>query len=437
MLYDDFKTSVIQLFGPLERDFDGSQGRIFANNLKDAQNRIYRRLFDTLRNFPTVSGRLSRSSADTLMTVVGSQLSNEIKVAEISTGNFRVKSPIPLIDEADFHKWEESYLRDNNNVTLEVSKERSAFLIAALFVECLKSTRFKIQVPINGEVDIFPWMMEYVSIKVDFKKASIGNAQIKSETEILRHEVERNLADIRAQRVTFSDIENDYRVSLFGLQEKLETATRSIKSLEKELERVNTTQSDAVKVLAASSKKTISDHEVAIKKQIELQSIRQRWRDVKRRAALALAISGLVILILVALAIGLPIYFGQSVIDFLTPFNFKTVALQSSAAGAISMQLSRIVIVAVPVISYFWLMKIAVRLFMRSLMLMDDADQRATIMESYYTLTKDGMTDERALPMMLWAIFRPVPGHGPDGIEPPDFTEAINAGLKISPISSK
>lgn len=70
---------------------------------------------------------------------------------------------------------------------------------------------------------------------------------------------------------------------------------------------------------------------------------------------------------------------------------------------------------------------------MRSLVLMDDADQRATIMDSYYALTGDGMTDERALPMMLWAIFRPLPGHGPDGIEPPDFTEAINAGLKMGP----
>ncbi len=34
--------------------------------------------------------------------------------------------------------------------------------------------------------------------------------------------------------------------------------------------------------------------------------------------------------------------------------------------------------------------------------------------------------------MLLWAIFRQVPGHGPDGIDPPDFTEVINAGMKKS-----
>ncbi len=53
-------------------------------------------------------------------------------------------------------------------------------------------------------------------------------------------------------------------------------------------------------------------------------------------------------------------------------------------------------------------------------------------MESYTLLLRDGMDDERALPMLLWAIFRQVPGHGPDGIDPPDFTEVINAGMKKS-----
>jgi hypothetical protein len=51
-------------------------------------------------------------------------------------------------------------------------------------------------------------------------------------------------------------------------------------------------------------------------------------------------------------------------------------------------------------------------------------------MESYTLLLRDGMEDQRALPMLLWAIFRQVPGHGSDGIDPPDFTEVINAGMK-------
>ena len=74
---------------------------------------------------------------------------------------------------------------------------------------------------------------------------------------------------------------------------------------------------------------------------------------------------------------------------------------------------------------YFWLVRIVVRFNMRSLLLMDDARQRATMMETYYRLIeKEAATkEERAL--VFQALMRPPPGHGPDTVEPPNFTEVI------------
>ncbi|WP_181181392.1 hypothetical protein, partial [Mesorhizobium sp. B1-1-5] len=78
---------------------------------------------------------------------------------------------------------------------------------------------------------------------------------------------------------------------------------------------------------------------------------------------------------------------------------------------------------------YLWVLKAVMRFFMRSMLLMDDARQRETMLDTYILLTEKGKADERDRPLILWALFRQTPGHGPDGIEPPDFTEVINAGF--------
>ncbi|MFC6448415.1 hypothetical protein, partial [Shinella zoogloeoides] len=101
-----------------------------------------------------------------------------------------------------------------------------------------------------------------------------------------------------------------------------------------------------------------------------------------------------------------------------------------SVAVALTHQFGRLIVFSVPVFVYLWTMRAVMRFFMRSMLLMDDARQRQTMLETYFMLTGSGRADERDRPLILWALFRQTPGHGSDGVEPPDFTEVINAGMK-------
>lgn len=95
-------------------------------------------------------------------------------------------------------------------------------------------------------------------------------------------------------------------------------------------------------------------------------------------------------------------------------------------------QFGRLIVFTVPALVFLWMIRAVMRFFIRSLLLMDDARQRQTMLETYFLLTERGRADEKDRPMILWALFRQTRGHGPDGIEPPDFTEVIKAGLERS-----
>jgi len=62
------------------------------------------------------------------------------------------------------------------------------------------------------------------------------------------------------------------------------------------------------------------------------------------------------------------------------------------------------------------------------MVLMDDARQRHTTMDTYFHLIESNgaTTEERGL--MLNALFRPLAGHGQDNVDPPNFIELMGKG---------
>jgi len=88
--------------------------------------------------------------------------------------------------------------------------------------------------------------------------------------------------------------------------------------------------------------------------------------------------------------------------------------------------ISRLIVISLPIALYFWTVKLLVRFNMRCLILMDDASQRHTMMDTYFRLIEqDGATKaDRAL--VLNALFRPLPGSASESVEPPNFTELID-----------
>lgn len=85
-------------------------------------------------------------------------------------------------------------------------------------------------------------------------------------------------------------------------------------------------------------------------------------------------------------------------------------------------------IVTTPLVLYFWAIRLVVRFNGRSMLMMDDARQRETMMDTYVHLieTSNASANERAL--VLNALFRPSLSTAQENVEPPNFIELIGKG---------
>ncbi len=114
----------------------------------------------------------------------------------------------------------------------------------------------------------------------------------------------------------------------------------------------------------------------------------------------------------------------------------------SQAAGAVqndlntlseislaTIALSRLVLITLPIVFYFWMVRLVVRFNSRSLLLLDDAQQRHTMMDTYFHLIERETASKEDRALILAALFRPTPGQGPDNVDPPNFTELLQKGM--------
>ncbi|WP_075289164.1 hypothetical protein [Pararhizobium arenae] len=89
----------------------------------------------------------------------------------------------------------------------------------------------------------------------------------------------------------------------------------------------------------------------------------------------------------------------------------------------------RLFLITLPIVLYLWLIRLVVRFNQRSLMLLDDANQRHTMMDTYFHLIAEqaAVKEDRAL--ILNALFRPTPGQSGDSVDPPNFTELVDKAM--------
>jgi hypothetical protein len=386
----------------------------------EEQINTYFKLLEFARSANYSTGKLDRTSATGMKNIIAKAF---------HSGRQR-SSGLRPINADRVEEWVSQAVAKVASLDQEVANQLSAFVVAAISTENDTSTMAYDFKSISFEMDIVTANAQYAAFKAFFQIEKFGEREFVRPAAQMREfitSVGSRLDTVQENIFTKAEANS---TSLVDLQRRLVEIENLAEKLKIELEVNQKKHTDELVELASSSWETIKNHEQATNERLNLQSVRQRWQNVRDRAKIAFYTSLTIVVVMALSAIAIAFVFAQPIIDFLTPLNIKTIMLQGTVGGAIGMQLARIAVITIPLVCYLWIMKIAVRILMRSLMLMDDADQRATIMESYYTLANDGKTDERALPMMLWALFRPVPGHGPDGVEPPDFTEAINAGLK-------
>ncbi|MER8537193.1 DUF6161 domain-containing protein [Mesorhizobium sp. M1005] len=170
----------------------------------------------------------------------------------------------------------------------------------------------------------------------------------------------------------------------------------------------------------------------AAKARSAYQGVRIYWTDRAGASWWALMISGFVLFVLL---VGLPawaIYDNDAVIRLLKHLTEAAGIEIGNVTNPVVLTVatvSRLVVVTIPLALYFWLIRLVVRFNMRSMLLMDDARQRATIIETYYKMIEQQAATKEDRALILQALCRPPPGHGSDSIEPPNFTEVIDKAM--------
>ncbi|OBQ68427.1 hypothetical protein EFV37_24955 [Mesorhizobium loti] len=156
------------------------------------------------------------------------------------------------------------------------------------------------------------------------------------------------------------------------------------------------------------------------------------WSDRATDSWRALVISSLALAVFL---IGLPILAvleNDTVINFLKHLTDATNVPLGSEPNAVVLTVatvSRLVVITIPLALYFWLIKLLVRFNIRSMLLMDDARQRETIIETYYKMIEQEAATKEDRSMILQALCRPPPGHGGDNVEPPSVTDIIERAV--------
>lgn len=195
-------------------------------------------------------------------------------------------------------------------------------------------------------------------------------------------------------------------------------------------------ESDIYKDQIASYVDDAQNTFAAIKEEHKLAGTQTLWTDRADNARKwFMASTGLLILCLVGFPILIWCY-SDLIVQKITQFEQASIAVATVTDGAVDTVaysaafVSRLALVVLPIALIVWFLRIVVRFQQRSLALMDDAQQRTSILRTYlYMVEQDEATrGDRAA--VLEALFRGVPGHGTHTAEPPDFIDLIKLGNK-------
>lgn len=267
----------------------------------------------------------------------------------------------------------------------------------------------------------------------DYKKAQQELVELEGTVDKLGHLVE---ADGVVVNAGFDKIEKQFDTVTATLNDKIQALPKPIPI--KEIE------SSIASSLAASNENTRNDTNASIANQIAakldgfaLSPTNQLWKDRLDSAQKSFKWSAWLVVGLFGI---LPIFvwlFSGSILAFIADTNLAKTAIGENASVTVVLagQISRLIFVTLPAVAYFWLIRLVVRFAVRSMLLMDDAAARQTMLDTYLHLVeqdKDVTTDR---PLILEALFRRTPGHGSDTIDPPDLTDILK--VKNMGVSSK
>lgn len=176
----------------------------------------------------------------------------------------------------------------------------------------------------------------------------------------------------------------------------------------------------------------LTSFEKSIRQELQLDRARETWSKRYSEARRSFKNTVWLLIAMVAIPFIAAFGLGPAVVRFVNNFDI-VVLLGAGGTGAVFAHfLTRLVIISVPVFAYLWALRVVIRYFTRSMMLKDDARMRETMLDTYFTLTEAGRADADSRPIILNALFRPAPGHGTEGTEPPEVAAYLESLARMT-----
>lgn len=250
------------------------------------------------------------------------------------------------------------------------------------------------------------------------------------------------LPDLETFRSRAESIQNstaESAVFLKNIQKQANEVAASVVSLPNEVNSQIQLAKSRVANLQAEVQADLEGYKEGLRKEMGLDRVRRLWLYRARWAAGAFWASALVLGVLIIGPAAL-IWFNREELRrwlfefFRPPVGATTIPASPPIADPTIIQnafeaLPYLVLISLPIFLLIWLIRLVVRFNMRSMILQDDARQRHTILNTYLHLVEKGPADRpEALAIVLEALFRRTPGHGPETIEPPNLTDIIKIG---------
>jgi hypothetical protein len=368
-----------------------------------------------------------------------------------------LQSALPILEDDAVQAFRLFFTNNSNeNRSAEEAKQFGFMVIAALVTEAALDDLFNI---IEGSAGasykgkFYVASSRYLAARQSVAVAGQIELQVKNDLAVAQGQIDNYKAEFERSResvrdeldvlaASAADIKSSQAKAVHDIKEAHETSLATIVESNRHF-------GEAMK----QTREQLQSFEATAREEMKLESIRLSWESRFNEARRAFRIACGLLLIYLGITIGSAYVFGLPIVKALANIeqtaastvpsaptteatsappapNPVAIPKEESVAVAIVHQFGRLIVFSVPVFVWLWAGRALMRYFMRSMLLMDDARQRQTMLDTYFLLSDKGRADERDRPLVLWALFRQTPGHGPDGIEPPDFTEVINAGLK-------
>jgi hypothetical protein len=165
----------------------------------------------------------------------------------------------------------------------------------------------------------------------------------------------------------------------------------------------------------------LENFKASINENLRLSQVKTLWRNTAVRSWRAYVLSWVFLILLLVIVPAAVLWQAEGVFSFFKLVGDAVLAdipKEASETAILIASVSRLVLVTLPVALYVWLIRIVVRFNVRSLLLMDDARQRDTMLQTYLHLVEQDAGVRAERPLILEAMFRRTPGHGPETMKP-------------------